>query len=117
MKNYSKISIIILLLIHFVISSCVLLHVGNYKDHIYETIRVADKYVIAHRTPVCRQSDTRYIRKKAYGVETVELVFNEFELLNTFLTSGMKIVGAYEYGTDASHDKYEVTYVFEKICS
>jgi SAM-dependent methyltransferase len=102
---------------HFVISSCVLLHVGNYKDHIYETIRVAEKYVIAHRTPVCRQSDTRYIRKKAYGVETVELVFNEFELLNTFLTSGMKIVGAYEYGTDVSNDKYEITYVFEKVSS
>lgn len=102
---------------HFVVSSCVLLHVGNYKDHIYETIRVANKYVIAHRTPVCRQSDTRYIRKKAYGVETVELVFNEFELLNTFLTSGMKIVGAYEYGTDVSNDKFEVTYVFEKISS
>ena len=100
---------------YFVISSCVLLHVGNYKQHIYETTRVASDYVIAHRTPVCRQSNTRYIRKKAYGVETVELVFNEFELLNTFINSGLKIIGAFEYASDAAQDKYEVTYVFQKL--
>jgi SAM-dependent methyltransferase len=99
---------------YFVISSCVLLHVQNYRQHIYESVRVAGKYIIAHRTPVCRNSNTRYMKKKAYGVDTVELTFNEYEFLNTFVSAGVKIIGAYEYSSDEQQDKYEVTYVFEK---
>ncbi|MDD5434034.1 MAG: glycosyltransferase, partial [Nitrospira sp.] len=69
---------------HTVISSCILLHTPNFQEHIFETARVAKKYVVAHRTPVCRNRQTQYLKKYAYGVETVELVFNESEILQAF---------------------------------
>jgi len=50
------------------ISSCILLHVPNYQEHIKETVRVAKCFVIAHRTPVCRQRPTQYLKKFQYDV-------------------------------------------------
>ena len=97
-----------------VISSCILLHVGNYRDHIRETARVAGKYVVAHRTPVCRKGETSYIKKLAYGVETVEVTYNEYELLNEFVGNGLRIIAAYEYAANEADDRYEVTYVFSR---
>jgi len=96
------------------ISSCVLLHVPNYREHIRETVRVAKKIVVAHRTPICRQRPTQYFKKMAYGVETVELCFNENEIVSEFLSHGLKYIGGYQYYTNPEQDRYEVTYIFEK---
>ena len=97
-----------------VISSCILLHVPNWQDHIKETVRVAQKVVIAHRTPVCRQKPTQYLKKFAYGVETVELTFNEDEILSEFCSNGLKLIKSHEYHSNQNQDYFEVTYLFEK---
>ena len=97
-----------------VISSCVLLHVPNYRQHIAETARVAKQQVVAHRTPVCRRRPTQYFKKFAYGVETVELRFNEKEIVSEFTSNGLKLINALEYNSNHAGDKYEVTYLFRK---
>lgn len=96
------------------ISSCVLLHVPNFKEHIRETVRVSGKVVVAHRTPICRKKPTQFQRKFAYGVETVELVFNEREILEAFESEGLRTVGALEFISQPAEDSYTVTYIFEK---
>jgi protein-L-isoaspartate O-methyltransferase len=104
---------------HFpvVISSCILLHVPNFRDHIRETARVAGKVVIAHRTPVCRNRPTQYIKKFAYSVETVELLFNEAEILSVFKSHGLIKVNAIELDGSVREDNFCITYVFEKTTS
>jgi len=96
------------------ISSGVLLHAPNYAEHILETARVAKRFVVAHRTPICRQRQTQYFKKLAYGAETVELRFNEAELLRLFLDQGLELVSALEFATNAGADQFDVTYVFKK---
>lgn len=97
-----------------VISSCVLLHVPNYQEHILETARVADKYIVAHRTPVCREGQTSYQKKFAYCIETVELVFNERELLAIFETCGFALLQTMEYSANPAADRYEATYLLRR---
>ncbi len=97
-----------------VISSCVLLHVPNYRQHIFETVRVAKKYIVASRTPVCRKRPTQYQKKFAYEIETVELIFNENELIREFKLNNVNLVNALQYNADEANDLYEVTYLFAK---
>jgi len=97
------------------ISSCVLLHVINYKDHIRETARVAKKYVVAHRTPVCKKRPTVYLKKQAYGVSTVELHYNENEIISEFLSNNLKLINIITIFANEQSDNYDITYVFEKI--
>ena len=96
------------------ISSGVLLHVPNYKEHIAQTARVARKIVVAHRTPVCRARPTQYMKKFAYGVETIEIMFNENELLSEIQSHGLQLVSAVENFSIPRNDEYGVTYVFTK---
>jgi SAM-dependent methyltransferase len=101
---------------HFsiVISSCVLLHVPNWRQHVFETVRVAKNFVVASRTPVCKNSPTRYMKKYAYGIETVELQFNEAEFVGEFLLNGLELVDAIQYHTNPADDAYETTYLFKR---
>lgn len=99
---------------HTVISSCVLLHVPNYREHIAETARVADKFVVAARTPICKSQPTQYLKKLAYGVETVELRFNEEDLLREFSLQGLELIQATEYFADPAADSYQATYLFKR---
>jgi SAM-dependent methyltransferase len=95
-----------------VVSSCVLLHVPNYRNHIYETARVADRLIVAARTPICKKRPTLHMKKFAYGVETVELVFNEGELIREFAVNGFVLLRAIQYQGDDASDLYTVTYLF-----
>ena len=97
-----------------VVSSCVLLHVPNYREHIKETVRIAERFVVAHRTPICRKRPTWYLKKMAYGVETVELTFNEDEIVSEFFANGLQLIRSHEYYSNPGQDRYEITYVFEK---
>lgn len=97
------------------ISSGILLHVPNYADHAAETARVAERFVVAHRIPVCREGTTRYMKKYAYEVETVELLFNEQEILSIFESNGLKLTGALQYYSNPREDSYELTYLFRKV--
>lgn len=98
-----------------VISSCILLHVTNAAEHIKETVRVARRYIVVHRTPVCRNRPTQYYKKFAYGEETVELRYHEGELLQAFIAEGCRFVRFIEFNADTAADEFEVTYVLEKI--
>lgn len=95
-----------------VITSSVLLHVPNFREHVAEAVRVAREYVVAHRTPVSRQRSTHYLKKQAYGVETVELLFNEEQILAEFQELGLQLVDAFEVNSSPENDCYEMTYLF-----
>lgn len=96
-----------------VISSCVLLHVPNYPEHIAETARTAKRFIVAHRTPVCRTKPTQAFRKMAYGVETVEFCFNEGEILALFLKEGFSLISYCEISS-IQDDAFSISYLFER---
>jgi len=75
-----------------VVSGCCILHIPNYATAIAESARVARRQVVFHRTPVLQLSPTKFFRKLAYGVETVEIHFNEEELVALFAKHGLKVV-------------------------
>lgn len=100
-----------------VISGCVLLHTANYPHHIAETCRVAEKWIVAHRTPVCRTSATTCSSKMAYGVETIEFRFNEQEFLAHFAQHGFVLKQALTYDGNPEQDEYEVCYLLERMLS
>lgn len=97
-----------------VISGCVLLHTPNYAQHVAETARVAERWIAVHRTPVCRTRPTAYFSKRAYGVETVELRFNEQELLDLFREHGFEVKQALGYQSRPEADEYEASYLLER---
>ncbi|WP_245294341.1 class I SAM-dependent methyltransferase [Rhizobium aegyptiacum] len=74
-----------------VVSGCCLLHIPNYEAAIAESARVAKRYVIFHRTPVVYGEPTKYFRKQAYGVETIEIHFSEPQLLDMFRVNGLEV--------------------------
>lgn len=102
-----------------VVSGCCLLHIPDYAKAIEETVRVARQYVIFHRTPVVWGQPEQWYRKQAYGVETVEIHFNEPELLLLFADYGLELVTTYtlhEEDLDASGTRGHAnrTYVCRK---
>jgi SAM-dependent methyltransferase len=78
-----------------VISGCCLLHIPEYEAAVAETVRVASRYAIFHRTPVVLGQPNVYYRKQAYGVETVEIHFNEPQLLKLFERQGLRLIATY----------------------
>jgi radical SAM superfamily enzyme YgiQ (UPF0313 family)/ubiquinone/menaquinone biosynthesis C-methylase UbiE len=98
-----------------VISGCVLLHTPDYALHIAETARVAEQWIVVHRTPVYRTRPTTCSSKMAYGVETVEFRFNEQELLNHFSRHGFVLKQAVTYDDRTDRDDYEVSYLLERV--
>jgi SAM-dependent methyltransferase len=78
-----------------VISGCCLLHIPEYEQAVAETARVARKYAIFHRTPVVIGAPNKYFRKQAYGVETVEIHFNEPQFLGLLEQHGLKLEATY----------------------
>lgn len=97
-----------------VVSSCVILHVPDYPAHIAEAVRVAREMIVFHRTPVCRKRPTNYMKKFAYGVETVELIFNENELLFEFAARGLELIEKIEYHSNPDLDEYGITYLLSR---
>lgn len=75
-----------------VVSGCCLLHIPSYADAVAETARVARHFAIFHRTPVVLGQSNKYYRKQAYGIETVEIHFNEPEFLALLKESGLDLI-------------------------
>lgn len=75
-----------------VISGCCLLHIPEYETAVAETARVTNRYAIFHRTPVVIGQPNKYFRKLAYGVETVEIHFNEPEFLALMARCGLELI-------------------------
>jgi len=78
--------------VDIVISGCCLLHIYDYQKAIAESARVARGFVVFHRTPVLHRSGPAFYKKKAYGVEMMEIHFNEQELLKIFRTNNLGVV-------------------------
>ena len=78
-----------------VISGCCLLHIPEYEEAVAEVARVARTFAIFHRTPVVLDRPNRYFRKLAYGVETIEIHFNEQQFLDLLRTHSMELVGTW----------------------
>lgn len=100
-----------------VVSGCCLLHILDYPSAIAETGRVARHYAIFHRTPVLQKSATRYFTKDAYGVKTIEIHFNEKELVRLFAQNRLQIVDILTIDADwRNGDAFAVkTYVCRKV--
>ncbi|MCB1937594.1 MAG: class I SAM-dependent methyltransferase [Rhodocyclaceae bacterium] len=78
-----------------VVSGCCLLHIPEYAKAVAETARVARRYVIFHRTPVVVGQPDKYYRKLAYGVETIEIHFNEPAFLALLDRHGLERVATH----------------------
>ena len=78
-----------------VISGCCLLHIPEYEAAVAETARVACRYAIFHRTPVVLGQPNVYFRKQAYGVETLEIHFNERQFLELLARQGLELIATY----------------------
>lgn len=102
-----------------VISGCCLLHIPEYKVAVAETSRVASRYAIFHRTPVVWGEPDRWYRKQAYGVETVEIHFNEPAFLDLLKAHDLELLATHtlhEERTQTALDKGNAirTYVCRK---
>lgn len=102
-----------------VVSGCCLLHIPDYAKGVAETARVARRYAIFHRTPVVWGQPEQWYRKQAYGVETVEIHFNEPEFLALLDKSSLELIATHtlsEESTDATRAQGHAsrTYVCRK---
>jgi len=97
-----------------VVSGCILLHCPNYADHIAETARVAKRTIVLARTPVSKGRATQFFTKKAYGIETVELVFNEPELIHLMREHGFVLTHYLVLNSHPTQDNHTVTYAFTR---
>lgn len=83
-----------------VVSGCCLLHIPEYVKGVEEAVRVARRYVIFHRTPVVFGQPEQWYRKQAYGVETVEIHFNEGEFLALLDRNRLELVATHTLGEE-----------------
>lgn len=103
-----------------VVSGCCLLHIPEYLTAILEAIRVSREYVILHRTPILSEKNTTYYKKFAYGVESIEIHFNEKEIIDFCHANGLLLIDAQIIGQDLStgHDagySGTRTFLFKKV--
>lgn len=99
------------------ISGCCLLHIPEYETAVAETARVASRYAIFHRTPVVVGQPNKYFRKLAYGVETVEIHFNEPGFLALLARCGLALIGTHTLDENVVQGVGSATrtYVCQKI--
>lgn len=86
-----------------VVSGCCLLHIPEFETAVAETARVSSRYAIFHRTPVVMGQPDKYFRKLAYGVETVEIHFNEPAFLALVARCGLELIGTHTLDESVSH--------------
>ena len=102
-----------------VVSGCCLLHIPEYTKGVEETARVARRYAIFHRTPVVWGKPEQWYRKQAYGVETVEIHFNEPEFMALLDRNHLELIATYTLSeesadTTSTQGRASRTYVCRK---
>lgn len=99
-----------------VVSGCCLLHIPQYALAVAETARVVKQYAIFHRTPVVLGQPNVTYRKHAYGVETLEIHFNEPQLLELLAFHGLELITTYTLAEEVHGDAGTAnrTYVCKK---
>ncbi len=103
-----------------VVSGCCLLHIPEYAKAVEETVRVARQYAIFHRTPVVWGQPEQWYRKQAYGIETVEIHFNESEFLDLLARNGLELINTYSVSEEPRYaagtpGRATRTYVCKKV--
>ena len=100
-----------------VISGCCLLHIPEYQIAVAQTARVTRCYAIFHRTPVVLGQPNKYYRKQGYGVEMVEIHFNESEFLELLKQHGLELIATYTLYESVKQNLGSAcrTYVCKKI--
>lgn len=97
-----------------VLSGAVLMHVFEYEEAIKEAIRVSNRYVLFHRTPVISGGlPTAFYSKEAYGVRCLEIHFGQRELVGLFSKHGLLIRHIADVFVDG--DFGHVSYLLEKM--
>jgi SAM-dependent methyltransferase len=71
-----------------------LMHIRDYEAAIAESSRVAADWCCFHSVPVV-DDETTILRKDAYGEPTIEIVFDEDELLDQFAAEGLDLQQRY----------------------
>lgn len=74
-----------------VLNGVSLMHILDYPTAIVESRRVARHWCIFHTVPVLQKRTTTILRKQAYQGETVEIIFNEAELLSLLRQAGLAV--------------------------
>ena len=92
-----------------VVSGCCILHIIDYQKAIKEAARVAKKFVVFHRTPIIHIRPTTYTKKIGYGVEMIEIIFNEEELVNLFRKNNLIIESV------NTHAQFNIPNLFEPV--
>jgi SAM-dependent methyltransferase len=102
-----------------VVSGSCLLHIPEYAQAVAETARVARRYAIFHRTPVVLGQPEKRFRKSAYGVEMVEIHFNEPQFLLLLAQHGLALIATYTLFETVSSGvgSAQRTYVCKKVAS
>src|SRR3954470_1170591 len=77
---------------NIVLSGGCILHIPDYECAIAEAARVSRRWVVFHRTPVLAMHGPMSYTKKAYGVDTIEIHFNEQALVRLFARHDMRVV-------------------------
>ncbi len=85
-----------------VVSGCCLLHIPEYVKAVENAVRVARDYVIFHRTPIVWGQPEQWYRKQAYGVETIEIHFNEPEFLALLDRNGLDLIATHTLSEECS---------------
>lgn len=102
-----------------VVSGGCILHIPEYERAIAEASRVSRRWVIFHRTPVLHVGGPMAYTKKAYGIDSLEVHFNEQALVRLFTKYGMRIVdiNTHSIGWEAGRSDALAmkTYLCEKI--
>jgi ubiquinone/menaquinone biosynthesis C-methylase UbiE len=97
-----------------------LMHILDYEQAIAESARVARKAAIFHSVPVFPAHPTTFLHKYAYGGPMVEAVFNRQELLDCFLSHGLRALRSWltiTYNVEAvtGAPSHAETFLCEKI--
>lgn len=85
-----------------VLTGAVMMHCLEYEKVFAEAVRVSNKYIILHRTPVLTEQPTTYFVKDAYGIPCVEIHFNESELFELFVKYDVSVIWQDDIFRDAS---------------
>ena len=99
-----------------VISGCCILHIIDYQKAINEATRVAKKFVIFHRTPILHISKTIFTKKMGYGLNMLEILFNEEELINLFYKNRLVVQNIITYAQSTVKGIDELIFIKSYLC-
>ena len=91
--------------VDIVFNGASLMHIPDYRAALAEASRVAGGWCILHSVPVRCKGPTKLLAKTAYGGRTLEVVFNEEELVGSVSEAHLEVLEVFE------GDDYDLTSV------